>query len=217
MSSENAALVIVDVQSFYEQGFEHLTSKYIEKIENSTVPVIYYYVGELVNETKGDVIMFLLKNGLSEDICDKIRFVEKDYGFYRPFMDQNISSETIVHIVKKMQQDGYQDLRDILDNGYSGILDWYPSLSQKTNSSEITKLDVLFSSGETIFLPGLNDRVFKSFPENSKLELIGGGRWECLEEINIHLKSQNFITSIDESLSYGAESIDLKKKKNRKT
>ena len=61
--SDYDALVVVDVQPFYENGFEHLTPSYIEKLENTNKPIIYFFVGsELSNEGKDDIIIFLLKN-----------------------------------------------------------------------------------------------------------------------------------------------------------
>lgn len=211
------ALVVVDVQPFYENGFEHLTPQYIEKLESTDKPIIYFYVGpELSNEDKGDVIMFLLKNGLSEDKCDTIRFVEKDYGFYRSFMDSNVSSNGIVEIIKEMREVGITDLRDILDEGYENILEWQPDLKNKLSKTDLINAEVLLSGGDSIYLPHFSNKLFKSFTADSKFEIIGGGRWECLEEIAIHLNSLNLNVEVNEKLSFGAEPIDNKKKNGKK-
>ena len=211
------ALVVVDVQPFYEHGFEHMTPNYIEKLEQTEKPIIYFFVGpELSNESKEDVIMFLLKNGLSEDKCATIRFVEKDYGFYRPFMDSNVSSDFIMHIVKEMKKDNLYDLRNLKDEGFESIEEWKPSLTNQVSKNDLLKAEVLFQGGDTIYLPHFSDKLFKSFDDNSKLEIIGGGRWECLEEIAIHLRSLNLNVEVNESLSFGAEPINYKKKKSNK-
>lgn len=215
--SDFDALVVVDVQPFYEHGFEHLTPDYIEKLENTNKPIIYFFVGsELSNEGKDDVIMFLLKNGLSESKCDSIKFIEKDYGFYRPFMDSNVSSECIMHIVKEMKKDNFNDLRNIKDEGYETIEEWKPSLTKNVSKNDLLKAEVLFQGGDTIYLPHFSDKLFKSFDNTSKLEIIGGGRWECLEEIAIHLRSLNLNIEINESLSFGAEPINYTKKRTNR-
>lgn len=217
MEEKYDALVVVDVQPFYENGFEYMTDKYIEKLEKTTKPIIYYFVGEeLANETKGDVIMFLLKNGLSEEKCDKIKFIEKDYGFYRSFMDCGVSSDGVVSILKEMKEDGISDLRDILDEGYDSISEWKPSLVNILNTDDLIKADTLLKGGDTLFIPYLNEKLLNSFPKDSKFELIGGGRWECLEEIAIHLKSNDKNIEVNEHLCFGAEPIDYSNKKKNK-
>ncbi len=215
--SDYDALVVVDVQPFYENGFEHLTPSYIEKLENTNKPIIYFFVGsELSNEGKDDIIIFLLKNGLSEDKCDSIKFVEKDYGFYRSFMDSNVSSNSVMHIVKSMREDGINDLRDIENDGYECIADWKPELVSKLSKNDFLKAELLLQGGDTIYLPYFSDKLFKSFNSDSKLELIGGGRWECLEEIAIHLRSLDLNVEVNEQLSFGAEPVDYSKKKSKR-
>lgn len=215
--SDYDALVVVDVQPFYENGFEHLTPSYIEKLENTNKPIIYFFVGsELSNEGKDDIIIFLLKNGLSEDKCDSIKFVEKDYGFYRSFMDSNVSSNSVMHIVKSMREDGINDLRDIENDGYECIADWKPELVSKLSKNDLLKAELLLQGGDTIYLPYFSDKLFKSFNSDSKLEIIGGGRWECLEEIAIHLRSLDLNVEVNEKLSFGAEPVDYSKKKAKK-
>lgn len=217
MKEDYSGLVIVDVQPFYENGFEHLIPDYIQKIETTNLPIIYFFVGEeLANESKDDVIMFLLKNGLSEEKCDSIKFIEKDYGFYRAYMDLGVSSEGIVEILKAMQELKINDIRNILDDGYETLQEWEPSLINKLSKKDLEKANYLLTQGEVLHLPYFNSKIFNVLDKNKKIELIGGGRWECLEEISIHLKSIGFNTDVNEILSYGAEPINFSpKKKNR--
>lgn len=195
-------LVVVDVQPNYYQGCYEILPDVLEKMNECNKPIIFFYVGRTLDgDSKEDVIGFLLENGLQEHVLDQIRFVEKEYGYFRSWMDNRVDHNFIVDAVKMMSANQIQNSKTFTDSQWQ----------QLTNGKK-DKLHILY--GENIYLPQINPKLFAKV---DNLELIGGGRHECLEEMNLYLKSLGKTTFINESLCYGADCFNPHKKtKNRR-
>lgn len=198
-------LVVVDVQPAYQDACEDIIYEVIEKINKSEQPVIFFFVGrELDCDTKSDVIGYLLEHGIEENRIDGIRFIEKDYGFFRTWMDAGVSHDKILKTIRYMNENKINDTRDFSDE------DWTNTVGNQYSHRAYSE--------EFFALPNFNQKLFKEkFVDN--LELIGGGRYECLLEIDFFLKGLNKNTFINESLCYNRDDnkAKLHKKNKNKT
>lgn len=185
-------LIVVDIQPGYHSGCGHMLQDVIEKMNETQQNIIFFYVGkELDLDTKHDVIGYLLENGLDEHKLDGIRFIEKTYGYFRCWMDNGISDDIIIKSIKTMIEDGVHDSRDFTEEQWDKII---PPPREYNHILE----------EETIFYPDFNDKIFKANYMNG-FELIGGGRHECLKEIELFLKALDKDVKVTERLCYGGE------------
>lgn len=202
MEQENEFLVVIDVQPAYQESIEQILYDIVEEINNTDKPIIFFYVGKQMDcDNKEDVIGFLLENGVDEKKIDGIKFIEKDYGYLRAWMDCGIPHETIIKAVNYMKKNKIYDSRDFSDTDWSFIDNNYLS-----NEILIT---------EPIFYPDFNTKIFE-LKELNNLQLIGGGRYECLLEIDLFLKGIDKKTMINERLCYNRDDRKAKMHKKNK-
>jgi hypothetical protein len=125
--------------------------------------------------------MWLLENGLNEDILDYARFYDKGYAFFRYCMDESIDENEIVNLVKYMMKHNINDSRNIDDEMWEGFM-----LEYGYESSEIFNL--LESASDMIHVPDLMEFLQKY---SGKVVVCGGGINECLKEVEIALMALN--------------------------
>lgn len=191
-------LIVVDVQPGYQKFCEHIVADVVEKINVSDVPVYVFYNGpDLGLDTLENLQAYYLEAGLDEEALDSINFIEKSYGFYRPFMDAGVSQDGMVALVRKMIEQDITDLRDVEDAEL-----WLADvLDENDREIALTSLDY----GDAIFAPDFDQRSVDALGAGSRLELIGGGVNECLTEIDIYLTAKGHITEVNHALTYGGE------------
>lgn len=208
MENNLPVLVIVDIQPTYDEGehsgCENILHAALEKVNNTDQRIICYYVGpECGGDSKDDVMFYYLKNGIDEYKLSKIHFIEKDFGFIRDWMDSGVKEDVIVNTLAYMKANNFRDTRNFTD------LDWnMATCGEHKKNSKIM--------GDFVAYPYFHHKVFDK-PEIDNIEVIGGGRFECLLEIDLYLKSLGKTTVINEDLCYGSYRPDHKKKiKNKK-
>lgn len=203
MSKENDFLVVIDVQPAYQDACENIIYDIIEKINKTNQPIIFFFVGkELGCDNKSDVIGYLLENGVDENRIDGIRFIEKDYGFFRSWMDTGVSHDVILKTISYMNKEQLNDTRDFSDE------DWTNTVGNPYEKRAYME--------EYFALPNFNQKMFKDKMIDN-FELIGGGRYECLLEIDFYLKGLNKKTFINERLCYNTDDNKAKFHKKSKT
>ena len=197
---ENNFLVIVDVQPEFQGSCHKILPKVIDKINQTDQQIICFYVGrQLGQDSKNDVMAYYMENGVDPFKIDGIRFIEKDFGFFRPWMDSGVNEDIIIKGIKQLKENGINHSRDFTDDDWNKIL-----------SPEDRKTFYLYD--DPLFYPGFDERMFK-LKEIDGFELIGGARHECLAEIDIYLRANGKTTSVDEKLCYGVDSKTMKNKK----
>lgn len=202
MENKSDFLVVVDVQPAYQDACEDIIYDIIEKINKSEQPIIFFYVGrELDCDTKSDVIGYLLEHGIEENRIDGIRFIEKDYGFFRTWMDAGVSHENILKTIRYMNKNNITDTRDFSEE------DWSRTVGNQYAHRAY--------SDDFFGLPNFNQKIFKEKIVNN-FELIGGGRYECLLEIDFFLKGLDKNTFINEQLCYNRDDNKAKLHKKNK-
>ena len=83
--SKSNRCIVVDIQPMYEEWINFSIQDFVEYLESKD-KVLFFYVGSensgLGEDTKEDVMLWLVDNGLDEDRLDNFTFIEKGYAFF---------------------------------------------------------------------------------------------------------------------------------------
>jgi hypothetical protein len=123
MKNKSNFLVVVDVQPAYQEACKNIIYDIIDKINKSKQQIIFFYVGKKFGcDTKSEVIGYLLENGIEENKIDGIHFIEKDYGFFRSWMDAGVSHENILKTILYMNNNNITDTRDFNEEDWKNTI-----------------------------------------------------------------------------------------------
>lgn len=166
----NRELVVVDVQPAYKKYISFNVEKFLNEIkEKDYSKILYLFNGpDFGFESEKDIKDWLFETvDYDDDMCefiDTFKFYEKNYGFYRDLMDSDYDYGDIVKLIKYMSDKNINDSRDIEED------DW-------------KKLKIDNIEPNTIYIPDVLN-ILKNY---NNIDLCGGGRNECLKEIEICL------------------------------
>lgn len=202
MENKSDFLVVVDVQPAYQESCEDIIVDIVFKINNTEQPIFFFYVGrDLDCDNQSSVIGYLLENGVDENRIDGIKFIEKDYGFFRSWMDSGVPHQHIINTIRYMNE------HNINDTSSFTVEDWKNTVGNQFGHHAYSDL---------FYLPHFNQKMFKDKIIDN-FELIGGGRYECLLEIDFFLKGLGKNTFINENLCYNRDDNKAKLHKKKKT
>lgn len=163
-----SGLVVVDVQPAYHFCCAHIARDVARRINNTRKPVVIVWVGEgFTSDTEDDVRHYLHEAGARPSRLAACRYLEKDYGFFRGWMDYGVARETIVSVGTEMMRSGRHD-------------------------SESLDLAAFLGPEEVDRLPAF-DHLRRPCFDNTTLRLLdsvetcGGGENECLAEFELYL------------------------------
>lgn len=164
-------LVVVDIQPAYKKHIHFNIESFINSIQKDGYSkILYLFNGpEFGFETEQELKEWLYEEvDYDEDLCEFIqtfKFYEKNYGFYRDLMDSDYDVDDIVKLIKYMVSKKENDSRDLDD------ADW-------------EKLNIENPDPNRIYIPDVVD-ILKN---HNNIHLCGGGKNECLKEVEICLK-----------------------------
>ena len=205
--SASTNLLIVDVQPEYAVWAKKVLPGVQNLIEKSTGKVVILYNDFGGGDTAGDVYDFL--SGRTDDdrfdyddnIDDVVpskptpleqklqraEYLQKEYGFLRPMMDMGVSARTIIQVLRLMYQNRVSDSRDLDYDVLPGEIK--RDLEQN-----------YFDWGEGI---SVQDWIPVSLLKQlSPFYIVGGGRDECLREIELICNAFNIRYKRIDSLIY---------------
>jgi len=175
-------LIIVDIQPMYESYFKSRIDidAFIEFIKEQG-KILYYYNGPdtVGSDTKNDIINWLVEeSGYDRELDRKLRsndviWYDKGYAFFRGWMDNGADDAFIKKALRFMGEKKVNDSRDIDPE------EWEEKFPDEWH-------DVFID--DMITLPDIPLNVLKKF---SGSYLLGGGRNECLKEVEILMSTFN--------------------------
>jgi hypothetical protein len=202
--SSNTNLLIVDVQPEYDSASRHILSGVQNMIAKSNAKIVVVYNDFGGGDSADDVFNYLaghdaeydgyeyddelddyvpMQPSALEQKLQRAEFIHKEYGFLRGFMDTGISDNVIIEAVRAMYSQNVSDSRD-LDLSL---------LSQQAQQE-------LENTGENI---GVQDWVsIRMLKALSPFYMMGGGREECLREIELICHAFNIKFKRIDSLTY---------------
>ena len=186
--TSNEGLLLVDLQPAYlgrdgcglmKRVFEHINS-----LPPDTPLIAMYVHEELSSDFLEDVQAFWLRHGASDELIERICWVEKDYAFLRGWMDNGIDDETIVTVLQRMQHLRKTDSRDLAKELLDELAPSRP------------KYDPLIMS-EYVF-----DAVRDMRHTAARWYTCGGGLDACLKEVELVLEAEKLDYSQLSHLTY---------------
>lgn len=184
--SRSHPVIIVDVQPAYNDHCKSVARKLMKFLNFQNGEVLAYFNGDgsgLTDDNEYNMHQYFIDNGLDEDKINDIQFVEKEYAFFRAWMDEGMSEGDIIKVLRLMNLQGVNDSRDLepedlLDNLFG---DDYPH-------------------HDPIYFPDINISQLKRM--NGAM-LCGGGRHECLKEIQLLMSVYNIKYKLAKNFIYG--------------
>lgn len=179
-------LLVVDVQPAYFSGMSpRLPGQILSHLaDNPSQLVVFLSVNEeLSGDTEESIQEFWADHGLDEDLASRIRFETKPYAFLRSWMDQGVDEDEIVETCRALRRAGLNDSRELPTDALEGL------------SCEGTAL------GDPLILPKELDDI-RFFRTGMQLDICGGGRYECLKEMELWLAARDITCERLEHLVY---------------
>lgn len=172
-------IIVVDVQPMYKQS-KFKIEEFAEFLKEQG-KILYYYNGPdtVGSDTAGDIISWLLdKSYWDEELERKLEskdviWYDKGYAFFRSWMDEGADPGFIKKALRFMMEKKVNDSRDIDPEVWEEKFpnDWED-----------------YMEDDMIYLPDIPLNVLKQF---SGSYLVGGGKNECLAEVEILMSAFN--------------------------
>lgn len=197
-------VIVVDVQPAYASYGPKVCKKIVQFVNNQTGPVLMFVNAEkdgMTDDTIDDVAYWWEEQaGLTYDEEDdpvsninwnRFQIVDKGYGYFRNWMDQRVDPKFIIQLIRYMYQHKLNDIRDDLDGVYKymthnpvggQIVDWQDWMED-----------------EPFIINWASVAQLKRF---NGAYLVGGGRDECLREVELLMNAFNIRYKRIDSLVY---------------
>lgn len=175
-------VIVVDIQPMYESYFNSRIDidAFIDFIKEQG-KILYYYNGPdtVGSDSKNDIIQwFADRSGYDDELLSKLKskdviWYDKGYAFFRAWLDHGADPGFIKKALRFMMSKKENDSRDIDPEVWAEKFpnDWNP----------------LFED-DNIYLPDIPLNTLKTF---SGAYLVGGGKNECLKEVEILMSTFN--------------------------
>jgi hypothetical protein len=187
LEGQNSKCIVVDVQPTYT-GVDNIFGstllpmvKPLMNFLNKQGPILAFVNAEndgLTNDRIIDIKENWESAGFNADRWNNTEIVDKGYGYFRGWMDQGVSDNVIIQSIRTMYQQKVTDSRDLFDGEDSGH---YVEQMTALGVPEEVLDDAL--SVEWISVAQL-----KKF---NGAYIMGGGRDECLREVELLMNAFN--------------------------
>jgi hypothetical protein len=198
--SRSTPVICVDVQPEYSGIMDGDESPVFEQIiqfvNNQTGPVLMFVNAEdqgLSGDTVASVKEYWQDSGFDPDNWRRVTVVDKGYGYLRAWMDQGIDARAIIRTIREMYKQKVDDSRLLFDGEDS---DTYQGDMQ--NLLGVDYDDVVLS--DPLITQWTSIAQLKRF---SGAYIVGGGRDECLREVELLMNAFNIKYKRIDSLVYG--------------
>lgn len=184
----NQKLIVVDVQPTYRGYISFDIWKFLEYVQ-SFKQVLYIHNGrDTSNDDRQDVKNWLIEEADYDDDfinhMDSWDWQEKEFGFLRPWMDNGASDDFIVKALRFMEKNRKTDSRDIEPEVWAKKFpkDW----------NDAFEVDPLYP-------PDIDLRLLKKY---NNATIIGGGKNECLKEMELYMQANKIKTKRNNKFTY---------------
>lgn len=213
----NHPVIVVDVQPEYSgimDGDESpVFSEIIKFVNNQTGPVLMFVNAEDQGQT-GDTIQSI-KEYWDDTVCpeeerysydeetdnyqlnpncpvinwSRFEIVDKGYGYLRSWMDQGIEPSIIIATIRELYQQKKSDSRDLV----------FPASNRRTPTQSLILGAIQEMDDDPLTVNWVSVAQLKRF---SGAYIVGGGREECLREIELIMNAFNIKYKRIDSLVY---------------
>lgn len=187
-----APLIIVDIQPAYSgiyDGAENpMFEEAIQFVNQHKGRALMFVNAEsegLTTDTISDIKEYWEDSGFDPDNWNKVKIYDKGYGYLRSWMDNNVPERTIIKVIRALYQYKETDSRDIPEDDLKLIVgeDWEDWMIDDPIVVSWLEIDTLkrYSGGY----------------------LFGGGRNECLKEVQLMMNAFNLKYTLINDFIYG--------------
>ena len=186
------SVILVDFQPAYDSdqwGYRNAIQNavnYLNRARPKTITMFYNGMDVGIEDTEDEVFEHYMEYGLDEDIASNCHMIEKSYAWLRGWMDNDVEPDMIIKVLRYMVNNRISDSRDIDEETFEQLLDG--------------QYDVDTLMGDMIYLPDISLSLLK---ERSGSLIGGGGRHECLKELQILMNAFNIKYRMVEDWIYG--------------
>lgn len=170
--STNTPTIVVDVQPAYDSSCGHIIAPLAEFINGQKKVMIMFNGEDLALDSQDAVIEYWYENGLSEEKIDEIDWAEKQYGYFRSWMDSGVPEHTIIQVIRDLIVSRKYDSRELDQDKLQAYLG--------------DDFDYLIDDPVTI--PYLRITALREYNGGY---ICGGGEHECLREIELFMNAMN--------------------------
>lgn len=184
-------ILVVDVQPAHDSLAGGVVGGVAELLNRSTGTIyMLYNANGYTDDTKYDVVSYFIDNGLDPEVAQRIQYIEKEYGFFRAWMDYGVPDRIIIKTIRAMVQAKTNDSR---------MLDINTVLTPEEQT--VLAQNRIDWNNEGIYLPDfIQISILKKI---SPFYMVGGGRNECLREIELWCNAFNIRYKRIDQLVYG--------------
>lgn len=176
----NNVLISVDIQPEYENYMRFKPYSFMSWLETNSEKyskIVFLFNGpELGFQSENEYKMWLLENEMSEDLLEQIDFFDKGYAFFRNAMDAGLDEGEILKLINYMYKNNINDSREIEDEVWSQI------------GLDASTIEHMNKNEDALFIPDVMNYLSKI---TGNISLVGGGKNECLREVEFCLKVLN--------------------------
>lgn len=185
------SVILVDFQPAYETdqwGYIDAIEQACHYINEKRPNVMIFYNGEDVGieDTPEEVYYHYVKHGLDEDLEHNLTFKEKSYAWLRPWMDTDIEPGMTIKVIRYLVMNDMNDSREIEDEA------WVKLVGEDFKYYDDREMN--------IYLPDISIGDLRTL---SGSLLGGGGRHECLKEIQLLMNAFNIKYRLVDNWIYG--------------
>ena len=184
-------LLVVDVQPAYDRWCGRVAPGITNLLNRHTGGKYCLFNAEgLTDDSQHSVAVYLSENGMTEEAIDETKFVEKGYGFFRSWIDQDVPERIIIKTIRAMVRNRVNDSRDLDINA---VLTPY----EQDRGLKLWKVDW---DNEGIYMPDF--MPISLLKQMSPFLMCGGAREQCLREIELICNAFNIRYKRIDSLIY---------------
>ena len=185
VEGKNTPCIVVDVQPAYTgvndgQEWSEMDDL-MQFLNNQSGPILMFVNAEsdgLTGDTVDDIRMYWEDSGFDPSNWSRVTVNDKGYGYLRGWMDQDVDPSAIIKAIRLMYQQKVYDSRELFDGDDSeDYIEQMASLGVPENVLD-----------DAISIEWLSIAQLKQF---SPGYLMGGGRHECLREVQLMMNAFN--------------------------
>lgn len=197
----NHPIICVDVQPEYANYGDNaqICENIVKWVAERSGPVLMYINGEetgVSGDTKQDVVGYWNSimtpeseyNDEEDDYVDhdspidwnRFKIVDKGFGWLRSWMDNNVPPNVIIKVIREMYQQKVTDSRQLFGGD--------ESTDYNEKMDELTGLNGSFDYSDPLHVDWVSIGQLRQF---GGAYLVGGGRNECLREVELIMNAFN--------------------------
>jgi len=196
LEGQNSRCIVVDVQPIYTGLYDGNELTWIDELMqwlNRQGPILMFVNADdtgMTDESIGEIQQYWEDSGFDPGNWNRTEVVDKGYGYFRAWMDEGVPDNVIIKVIRLMYQQKVTDSRELFDGDESD--DYVEKMTQLGVPEEM-----------------LDDGLSVEWTSVAQLKkyngayLMGGGREECLKEVQLLMNAFNIKYKLVQDFIYG--------------